>query len=141
MFELTIFLSEGGTAVPIIVGQPERCAQECVQLGMHYRKDDGVLRWGDIAAEYRLWWGWYITCHLVPCRVPISFPHMKQNVSDLMLKKSEQKLARYFQSLWRNSFNSSEKLSKIFLVSSQLLENILQDWFSFSKYFLTKSFL
>ena len=55
MFELTIFLSEGGTAVPIIVGQPERCAQECVQLGMHYRKDDdGVLRWGDIAAEYRL---------------------------------------------------------------------------------------
>ena len=91
-------------------------------------------RWGDIAAEYRLWWGWYITCHLVPCRVvPVSFPHMKQNVSDLMLKKSEQKLARYFQSLWRNSFNFSEKFSKNFLVSSQLLENILQDWFSFSK--------
>ena len=132
MFELTIFLW-GGTAVPIIVGQPERCAQGCVQLGMHYRKDDGV-RWGDIAAEYRLWWGWYITCHLVPCRVvPVSFPHMKQNVSDLMLKKSEQKLARYFQSLWRNSFNFSEKFSKNFLVSSQLLENILQDWFSFSK--------
>ena len=30
MFELTIFLSEGGTAVPIIVGQPERCAQRSV---------------------------------------------------------------------------------------------------------------
>ena len=48
------------------------CSEECVQLGMHYRKDDGV-RWGDIAAEYRLWWGWYITCHLVPCRVGTHF--------------------------------------------------------------------